>query len=153
MVMRVRFHDSVAPLSGRARKAFQLAHQEAQRLNHPAVGTEHLLLGLAKESASPAAAALGRVGFDLRWLREQVERLRPAGPSDRVLPAALPYTAGLESLVEGALAAGEACEVLPLTPEYLLAALLEEPGEPARSILRQRRLSLWCLRRQLRRLA
>jgi ATP-dependent Clp protease ATP-binding subunit ClpC len=145
--MRVRFRDSLALLSDRSRKAFQLAHQEAQRLNHSAVGTEHLLLGLAKESLSPGAAALRGVGFDLPWLRRRIEHLHPRGPDDVVLPSALPYSEALESFLERVLAAGETCGLLPLTPEYLLAALIEQP---VGQMLQQSRLSLWWLRRKLR---
>ncbi len=150
--MRVRFQDSLVPLCDRSRKVFQLAHQEAHRLNHPAVGIEHLLLGLAKEGQSPPAIELRSVGFDLAWLREQVKQLRPAGPTDLVLPPALPYSKGLDSFLEGVLVAGEACELLPLTPEFLLAALLDQPDGPAIQVLRKRRLSLWWLRRRVRRL-
>lgn len=145
--MRVLFGDSRVSLSDRSRKAFQLAHQEAQRLNHSAVGAEHLLLGMAKETVSPAASGLRRVGFDLQWVRAKVERLRPRGPDDVGLPSALPYSEQLESFLERVLAAGETCGLLPLTPEYLLAALIEEP---VGQLLHQRRLSLWWLRRKLR---
>ena len=41
----------------RARKIMQLANQEAQRLNHEYIGTEHILLGLVKEGSGVAANA------------------------------------------------------------------------------------------------
>ena len=41
-----------------AREVFQLANQEAQRLNHEYIGTEHLLLGLVKECSGVAATVL-----------------------------------------------------------------------------------------------
>src|SRR5439155_1645315 len=42
----------------RARKVMQLANQEAQRLNHEYIGTEHILLGLVKEGSGVAANVL-----------------------------------------------------------------------------------------------
>ena len=110
------------------RKAFQLAHQEAHRLNHPEVGIEHLLLGLAKEGLSPAASALYAAGYDLAFLREQIKRRYPAAQEKIPLPGALPYNAELEELLDNALVAGESSGVLPLTPELLLLILVERIG-------------------------
>src|SRR6266542_1140565 len=153
-MMRISFRESVPPsLSERARKAFQLANQEAQRLNHDAIGFEHLLLGLAKEGLSPGALALRRLGFDLSWLRRQTERYHPAGSIEAVLPGALPYTTDLAHFIDEILAAAQSRGGLPLTPESLLAALIDKPGVLVDRILRQRRVSLWRLRRRLRRLA
>jgi ATP-dependent Clp protease ATP-binding subunit ClpC len=151
--MRVRYLDRPAVFSERAGKAFQLANQEAQRLNHAAVGCEHLLLGLVKEAISPAAELLRRAGFGLPWLRRQVERLHPPGPAVGWLPGALPYTAELDEFIDAVIRAGECNGVLPLTPELLLIALVEQPEAVVSRILRQRRLSMWWLRRRLRRLA
>jgi ATP-dependent Clp protease ATP-binding subunit ClpA len=47
-------------VTDRARKAMQLANQEAQRFNHEYIGTEHILLGLAKERRSRAANSTRR---------------------------------------------------------------------------------------------
>src|SRR5688500_12457222 len=127
-MLRVRFREGPTALSERAQKAFQLAHQEAQRLNHPAVGAEHLLVGLAKEALSPAAILLRQLGFDLAWLRREVERVSLPGAGTPARPGALPYTPDLESLLGALVAAGEATGVMPLTPEYVLAALAQEPG-------------------------
>jgi hypothetical protein len=44
-----------------ARRVMQLAHQEAQRLNHEYISTEHLLLGLLKEGTGIAAAVLNQL--------------------------------------------------------------------------------------------
>src|SRR5579864_3944360 len=114
--MRIRFREPLTAFSERARKAFQLANQEAQRLNHTAVGTEHLLLGLAKDNLTSGGAALRRLGFNLPWLRRQVERLHVWGEGGIVLPGALPYTDELEEFIANTMAASENCGVLPLTP-------------------------------------
>jgi prophage maintenance system killer protein len=70
----------------RARRAVQLAQEEARLLNHHYVGTEHLLLGLLSEGEGVAAKALESLGISLEAVRAQVEELighgqsAPAGP-------------------------------------------------------------------------
>src|SRR2546423_4139019 len=59
----------------RARKVMQLANQEAQRLNHEYIGTEHILLGLVKEGSGVAANVLKNLDVDLRKIHLEVEKL------------------------------------------------------------------------------
>ncbi|CAN5584122.1 hypothetical protein BH09PLA1_BH09PLA1_08370 [soil metagenome] len=77
----------------RARRAMTLANQEAQRLGHDHIGTEHLLLGLVKEGSGIAAVVLrDQYRVDLGKIRQQVEQLahpparlsaaKPISPSD-----------------------------------------------------------------------
>jgi ATP-dependent Clp protease ATP-binding subunit ClpC len=154
LTARVRFQELIPTLlSGRARKAFQLANQEAQRLNHSAVGTEHLLLGLAKEALSPAATLLRQAGFGLPGLRRRVARLHAPGSDETLLPGSLPYADDVATFLKAVVAAAEACGVVALTPELLLLALLEYPTGLAGRLLRQRRLGWRWLRWQLRRRA
>ncbi len=147
---RVRFMEPFAALSDRTRKAFQLAHQEAHRLNHAVIGIEHLLLGFAKETLSPATTALRQAGFDLNWLRKQIEARWPAAAPSTMPSGALPYAEDLEAFFGDVLFAGETSGMLPLTPEALLLALAEQPDGVVRQILGQRRLWFWWLRRRLR---
>lgn len=55
-----------------AHRSIDLAGDEARRLKHPYIGTEHLLLGLLAEGHSPAAQALRRAGAPLKACREKV---------------------------------------------------------------------------------
>ena len=65
----------------RARRAVQLAQEQARLLNHNYVGTEHLLLGLLSEGEGVAAKALASLGISLEAVRAQVEELIGHGPS------------------------------------------------------------------------
>jgi ATP-dependent Clp protease ATP-binding subunit ClpC len=57
------------PFSAAARRVLQQAAEEADRLLHIGVGTEHLLLGLLREHGSVAAAVLTSRGLRLDWVR------------------------------------------------------------------------------------
>ena len=52
--------------------AIRLAQENAARLGHSYVGSEHLLLGLASQEFSPAAIALRRAGVDSQKLRSAI---------------------------------------------------------------------------------
>ncbi len=60
------------PFTPRAKKVLELSLRESLQLGHDYIGTEHILLGLIRESAGVAAQALGQLGVDLGRLRQQV---------------------------------------------------------------------------------
>src|SRR6184192_3266360 len=59
-------------LTPRAKKVIELAVDEARRLNHHYIGTEHLLLGLVREGEGIAAGVLESLGVSLERVRAQV---------------------------------------------------------------------------------
>lgn len=63
------------PLNASARRAMNYALEEAKRLGHNYVGTEHILLGLLKERRGIAAQVLMNLGIDLDLVREETLRL------------------------------------------------------------------------------
>lgn len=68
------------PFTPRAKRVIELAKSEAQTLGHDHIGTEHLLLGLLKESEGIAAQVLVNLGVRLDEVREEVlELLGPEG--------------------------------------------------------------------------
>jgi ATP-dependent Clp protease ATP-binding subunit ClpC len=68
----------------RARRVLVLAQEEAHLLNHPFIGTEHILLGLIHEADGVAAQALQELGISLEDVRAKVH--------DAVSPSATPPT-------------------------------------------------------------
>lgn len=68
--LRIRAFDR---FTERARAAMALAQQEALRLGHDRIGTEHLLLGLMSESQGRAARVLSNLGLSLEQIRAAVE--------------------------------------------------------------------------------
>lgn len=67
------------PLAADTKAALGCAAQEADRLRHPHIGTEHLLLGLLRDPESPAGAILTRAGLRLEPVRDEVVSLLAAG--------------------------------------------------------------------------
>ncbi len=63
----------------RAEKVLAIAHNEAKRMGHQVVGTEHILLGLIQEGEGIAAQALIGMGLDLEKIRSQVEQIAGVG--------------------------------------------------------------------------
>ncbi|PWI58595.1 ATP-dependent Clp protease ATP-binding subunit [Sulfoacidibacillus thermotolerans] len=66
----------------RAQKVLTLAHEEAVRLGHPGVGTEHILLGLVKEGEGIAAKALLSLGVTGDKIQREVEKIIGRGPGN-----------------------------------------------------------------------
>lgn len=68
-------------LTQRARRVLSLAHQEAERLHHNYIGTEHLLLGLIREEGGVASRVLRELGLEASRVEEIVIRLSRPGQS------------------------------------------------------------------------
>ena len=83
----------------RVRKVLQMAREEAQRLHHEYVGTEHILLGLIREGEGVAAAVLQSLGMNLNNIRLEVEKLVQAGPTT-VVSGDLPFTPKAKKVME-----------------------------------------------------
>jgi len=62
-------------LSPRAKRVIDLAYDEARQLNNNYIGTEHLLLGLVRESKGPAARVLAKLGVDLEKTRIEASQI------------------------------------------------------------------------------
>ena len=68
--------------SERARRVLSLAQEEAQRFNHNYIGTEHILLGLVRETEGVAARVLSGLSVDLGKVRSCLLYTSPS-PRDR----------------------------------------------------------------------
>ena len=82
----------------RARKVMALANQEAHRLSHEYIGTEHVLLGLIREGAGVGANVLKNHGVDLQKIRVEVEKLVKSGP-EMVATGELPQTQRTQKII------------------------------------------------------
>ena len=65
-----------------ARHLLRRANEEALKLRHNYLGTEHILLGLAKEDKSVGVHVLQGLGIDFKQLEQEVKKLSPPGPEN-----------------------------------------------------------------------
>ncbi|MBU2567719.1 MAG: AAA family ATPase, partial [Elusimicrobia bacterium] len=118
----------------RAQKVILIAQEEAKRLNHDYVGTEHLLLGLVSIGEGVAAQVMDNMGVDLKKLRNEVEKI--VGTGDNVmLLGEIPFSPRAKKVLE--LAVDEAANMghYYVGTEHLLLGLIkEEDGIAARVI-------------------
>jgi ATP-dependent Clp protease ATP-binding subunit ClpC len=118
----------------RARKVMALANQEAQRLNHEYIGTEHILLGLVKEGSGVGANVLRNLDVDLRRVRLEVEKLVKAGP-EMVTMGKLPQTPRAKKVIEYAIEEARNLNHNYVGTEHLLLGLLREHDGVAAQVL------------------
>jgi hypothetical protein len=90
------------PLDNASKQVLKFAAEEADRLNHIHIGTEHLLLGLLREEKSPGATLLQEHGAKLPDLRKGVEKLpdREESPVRRYAIQARGYHGDLDRTIE-----------------------------------------------------
>jgi len=111
-----------------------LANQEVQRLNHDYIGTEHLLLGLAKESTGAGARILKDLGVDLPTLRAEIDKLVVSGP-DKPTTGRPSQTTGAKMVIEYAIQEARALNHDHIGSEHILLGLLRENEGVAAQVL------------------
>ncbi|HMK13292.1 MAG TPA: Clp protease N-terminal domain-containing protein, partial [Acidimicrobiales bacterium] len=85
------------PFTPRSKKVLELALREALRLGHSHIGTEHILLGLARERDGVGAQVLVQMGADLSAVCRRVDELIAEQPNVGIVTLRHDYdTAGLE---------------------------------------------------------
>ena len=102
--------------------AIRLAQENAARLGHSYVGSEHLLLGLAGQEFSPAAMALRRAGADSRCLRSAIAQRVGTGVPARTLHQGLTPNCCLA--IQGAVEESRRLGQQAVNSEHLLLGLL-----------------------------
>lgn len=113
--------------TARAKKAMHLADEEAKRLSHASVGTQHLLLGLVREGEGIAAQVLARHGVDLERTRAAVAGSEATAKEDA--------GSAFEMAVERAQQDAQNLGHNYVGTEHLLIALLHEENGAALSVL------------------
>ena len=126
--------------SERARRVLSLAQEEAQRFNHNYIGTEHILLGLAREADSVAARVLVSLGVELSKVRSAVEFI--IGRGERPTPGDIGLTPRAKKVIELAVDEARRLSHHYIGTEHLLIGIMREGGGVAAGVLESLGISL-----------
>ena len=119
--------------SERARKVLSLAQEEAQRFNHNYISTEHILLGLVRESEGVAAKVLSNLGVELAKVRSSVEFI--IGRGERPATGEIGLTPRAKKVIELAVDEARRLNHHYIGTEHLLIGLMREGDGVAASVL------------------
>ena len=119
----------------RVRKVLAMAREEAARLHHEYVGTEHILLGLIREGEGVAAAVLQNLNADLDEIQTKIEETVKKGKAAQATGPDLPYTSRAKKVLELAMAEARELNHSYVGTEHLLLGLLREEKGIAAQVL------------------
>jgi hypothetical protein len=135
----------------RARKVMQLANQEAQRLDHEYIGTEHILLGLVREGSGVAVAVLKNLGVEPRTITQEVERLiQKDSPCGVSVTGTNPQTPRAKRIIEYAMEESRNLNHAFVGTEHILLGLLRDDLGLAVQVLMNLGLRLEKVRAEIR---
>jgi len=117
----------------RAQQVLVLAQEEAKRLNHNFIGTEHILLGLVREGSGIAARSLQNLGVELSRVRSEVEKI--IGKGEKALAQGISYTPRAKKVIELAIEESQNLGHNYVGTEHLLLGLLREGEGIAAQVL------------------
>ena len=119
--------------SERARKVLTIAQEEAQRLSHNHIGTEHILLGLAREEEGVAAKVLVNLGANLGKVRSAVEFI--VGRGEQPTTGEIRLTPDAKKAIELAIDEARRLGHSYIGTEHLLLGILHEEKGIASGVL------------------
>ena len=126
--------------SERARRVLSLAQEEAQRFNHNYIGTEHILLGLVRETEGVAAKVLANLSVELVKVRSAVEFI--IGRGERPTPGEIGLTPRAKKVIELAVDEARRLGHHYIGTEHLLIGLMREGEGVAAGVLESLGVSL-----------
>lgn len=135
----------------RARRVLSLAQEEAERLNHSYIGSEHILIGLLREEGGVAGRVLRDLGLDLNRVQAMVERLS-GGPGTRTPFTKIELSPSSKRVLELAIEEAKRMGQHYISTEHLLLGLARQNEGLAIDVLRKFGISAEQIRRQTRRM-
>ena len=126
--------------SERARRVLSLAQEEARRFNHSYIGTEHILLGLVRETEGAAARILISMGVELTKVRSAVEFI--IGRGEHPAPGEIGLTPRAKKVIELAVDEARRLSHHYIGTEHLLIGLMREGEGVAAGVLESLGISL-----------
>jgi ATP-dependent Clp protease ATP-binding subunit ClpC len=121
----------------RARKVIAFAKEEAQRLGHDYIGTEHILLGIIKDGGGMAAAVMETLNIDLEKLRLEIEERVMESNGSTMLAGEIPFMPQTKRAFELAAEESQGMGHNYIGTEHLLLGLLKEEEGTAARVLKE----------------
>jgi hypothetical protein len=140
---------SLSTFTPGALQTLDLARQEAPRLHHGFVGTEHVLLGLLALEDGAVPNVFKKMGVDRERVRRQIEKWVSAFPPSKI-PDRIPYTPRVEKSLRLAAREARASKHACVGAEHIFLGLLLEGDGVAGRILRDFGFSPETIREEIR---
>jgi ATP-dependent Clp protease ATP-binding subunit ClpC len=118
----------------RVRKVLFLARDEAGRMQHDYIGTEHLLLGIIREGEGIAARVLQRLGMDFAQIQKSIEEII-SPQSGTITIGEIPFTPRAKRVLEISIDEARVHKHNYVGTEHLLLALIKEGEGVAARVL------------------
>ncbi|MBX2899535.1 MAG: ATP-dependent Clp protease ATP-binding subunit [Cyclobacteriaceae bacterium] len=125
-----------AKFSNRVKEVISLSREEALRLGHDYIGTEHLLLGMIREGEGVAVAVLKKLGVPLDELRGEIEKISKGTATHEIKNLAnIPLTRASEKVLKITYLEAKIFKAQLIGTEHLLLSILRDPDNLGTQIL------------------
>merc|ERR1711939_613802 len=129
-------HFMEAKFSNRVKEVISLSREEALRLGHDYIGTEHLLLGMIREGEGVAVSLLKKLGVSLEELRSAIEQATKGTATSNVKNLAnIPLTRQSETVLKITYLEAKIFKSQLIGTEHLLLSILRDDDNIATQIL------------------
>ncbi len=125
-----------AKFSNRVKEVISLSREEALRLGHDYIGTEHLLLGMIREGEGVAVGVLKKLGVPLEELRAEIEKISKGTATHEIKNLAnIPLTKASEKVLKITYLEAKIFKAQLIGTEHLLLSILRDADNLATQIL------------------
>lgn len=124
--------------SSRVKDVITYSKEEALRLGHDFIGTEHLMLGLLRDGNGKAISILSALEIDLDYLRRKIEILSPANPTNSPEPqhkTNLHLTRQAERALKTTFLEAKLFQSTSINTAHLLLCILRNENDPTTKVL------------------
>merc|ERR1711939_482150 len=129
-------HFMEAKFSNRVKEVISLSREEALRLGHDYIGTEHLLLGMVREGEGVAISLLKKLGVSLDELRNELERSTRGTATNNVKNLAnIPLTKQSEKVLKITYLEAKIFKSQLIGTEHLLLSILRDEDNIASQVM------------------
>ena len=125
-----------AKFSNRVKEVISLSREEALRLGHDYIGTEHLVLGMIREGEGVAVGLLKKLGVPIDELRGEIEKISKGTATHQVKNLSnIPLTRASEKVLKITYLEAKVFKAQLIGTEHLLLSILRDPDNLATQIL------------------